>query len=39
MFGRQITLKLTRVIDGTPTIKTFEFASSTFHEVAAAKTA
>lgn len=35
----EVLKSLTTVIDGTPTIKTFEFASSTFHEVAAAKTA
>jgi hypothetical protein len=29
---------LTNVLEGTPTIKTFEFANSTFHQTAAAKT-
>lgn len=28
---------LANVIDGTPTVKTFEFANSTFHQAAAAK--
>ena len=28
---------LSNVIDGTPTVKTFEFASSTFHQVAASR--
>ena len=28
---------LSNVIDGTPTVKTFEFANSTFHRVAASK--
>jgi hypothetical protein len=28
---------LSNVIDGTPTIQTFEFANSTFHQVAASK--
>ena len=28
---------LSNVIDGTPTVKTFEFANSTFHQVAASK--
>jgi len=29
---------LSNVLDGTPTIKTFEFANSTFHQTAAVKT-
>jgi hypothetical protein len=28
---------LSTLIDGTPTVKTFEFANSTFHKVAASK--
>ena len=28
---------LSNVIDGTPTVKNFEFANSTFHQVAASK--
>ena len=36
MFGRQVTLKL-KVIDGTPMVKTFEFAHSTFQQAAASK--
>ena len=28
---------LSNVIDGTPTVKTFEFANSTFHQVAASR--
>jgi hypothetical protein len=28
---------LSNVIDGTPTVKTFEFANSTFHQAAASK--
>lgn len=28
---------LSNVIDGTPTVKTFEFANSTFHQVATTK--
>jgi hypothetical protein len=28
---------LSNVIDGTPTVKTFEFANSSFHQVAASK--
>ena len=28
---------LSNVIDGTPTVKTFDFANSTFHQVAASK--
>ena len=30
---------LSNVIDGTPTVKNFEFATSTFHQVAASKLA
>ena len=36
MFGRQVTLEL-KVIDGTPMVKTFEFAHSTFQQAAASK--
>ena len=33
----EVLKTLSKVIDGTPTVKTFEFASSTFHKVATAK--
>ena len=33
----EVLKTLSNVIDGTPTVKTFEFASSTFHQVAASK--
>lgn len=32
-----ILKKLSNVIDGTPAVKTFEFANSTFHQLAASK--
>ena len=32
---RQVLKTLSNVIDGTPTVKNFEFANSTFHRVAA----
>lgn len=32
----EVLKTLTNVIDGTPTVKTFEFANSTFHKTAAA---
>ena len=35
----EVLKTLSNVLDGTPTIKTFEFANSTFHQAAAAKTA
>jgi hypothetical protein len=35
----EVLKTLSNVLDGTPTIKTFQFANSTFHETAAAKTA
>jgi hypothetical protein len=34
----EVLKTLSNVLEGTPTIKTFEFASSTFHQTAAAKT-
>jgi hypothetical protein len=33
----EVLKTLANVIDGPPTVKTFEFASSTFHQVAASK--
>lgn len=33
----EVLQTLAKVIDGTPTVKTFEFANSTFHQVAASK--
>ena len=33
----QVLKTLSNVIDGTPTVKTFEFANSTFHQAAASK--
>ena len=33
----EVLKTLSNVIDGTPTVKTFEFANSTFQQVAAAK--
>ena len=33
----QVLKTLSNVIDGTPTVKNFEFANSTFHQVAASK--
>jgi hypothetical protein len=33
----QVLKTLSNVIDGTPTVKTFEFANSTFHQGAASK--
>ena len=33
----EVLKTLSSVIDGTPTVKTFEFASSSFHQVAASK--
>jgi len=33
----EVLKTLSNVIDGTPTVKTFEFANSTFHQVAASK--
>ena len=33
----EVLKALSNVIDGTPTVKTFEFANSTFHQVAASK--
>jgi hypothetical protein len=35
----EVLKTLTNVLDGTPTIKTFEFVNSTFHQAAAAKIA
>jgi hypothetical protein len=35
----EVLKTLTNVLDGTPTIKTFEFVNSTFHQTAAAKIA
>ena len=35
----EVLKTLANVIDGTPTVKSFEFANSTFHEAAAAKSA
>ena len=35
----EVLKTLSNVIDGTPTVKTFEFANSTFHKAAAAKLA
>ena len=35
----EVMKKLSNVVEGTPTIKTFEFATSTFHQTAAAKAA
>jgi hypothetical protein len=35
----EVLKTLTSVLEGTPTIKTFEFANSTFHQTAAAKIA
>ena len=35
----EVLKTLSNVVDGTPTVKTFEFANSTFHKAAAAKTA
>ena len=33
----EVLKTLSNVIDGTPTVKTFEFANSTFHQAAASK--
>lgn len=33
----EVLKTLSNVIEGTPTVKTFEFANSTFHKAAAAK--
>ena len=33
----EVLKALSNVIDGTPTVKTFEFANSTLHQVAASK--
>ena len=33
----EVLKALANVIDGTPTVKTFEFANSTFHQAAASK--
>ena len=33
----EVLKTLSNVIDGTPTVKTFEFANSSFHQVAASK--
>ena len=33
----EVLKALSNVIDGTPTVKTFEFANSTFHRVAGSK--
>jgi hypothetical protein len=33
----EVLRTLSNVIDGTPAVKTFEFANSTFHEVGASK--
>jgi hypothetical protein len=33
----EVLKTLSNVIDGTPTVKTFDFANSTFHQVAASK--
>lgn len=33
----EVLKTLSDVIDGTPTVKTFEFANSTFHQVAGSK--
>jgi hypothetical protein len=33
----EVLKTLSTVIDGTPTVKTFEFANATFHQVAASK--
>jgi hypothetical protein len=35
----EVMKTLSNVLEGTPTIKTFEFANSTFHQTAAVKTA
>jgi hypothetical protein len=35
----EVLKALSNVIEGTPTVKTFEFANSTFHKAAAAKLA
>ncbi|HJU61785.1 MAG TPA: hypothetical protein VJ864_07040, partial [Candidatus Binatia bacterium] len=35
----EVLKTLSNVIEGTPTVKTFEFANSTFHKTAAAKLA
>ena len=35
----EVLKTLSSVLDGTPTVKTFEFAKSTFHQSAAVKTA
>ena len=35
----EVLKTLTNVVEGTPTIKSFEFANSTFHKTAAAKIA
>jgi hypothetical protein len=35
----EVLKALTNVLEGTPTVKTFEFVSSTFHKAAAAKLA
>jgi hypothetical protein len=35
----EVLKALSNVLDGTPTIKTFEFANSTFHQTAAVKSA
>jgi hypothetical protein len=34
----EVLKTLSNVLDGTPTIKTFEFANSTFHQTASVKT-
>jgi hypothetical protein len=34
---QEVLKTLSTVIDGTPTVKTFEFANSTFHQVAVSK--
>jgi len=34
----EVLKTLSNVLDGTPTIKTFEFANSTFHQTGAVKT-
>ena len=33
----EVLKTLSKVIDGTPTVKNFEFANSTFHQLAASK--
>jgi heme-degrading monooxygenase HmoA len=35
----EVMKKISNLVEGTPTIKTFEFASSSFHQTAAAKAA